>query len=246
MEQAVYTVSRQALVTALALSTLLHGVALLYPSPLSVPLKGDASSERTLQIRVLPSVAPAENKQEEAPAAPELLAASPPAPAVELKTPVAVPSPVRREPVRRVDSTPPHKAQAVRPQTTVKQPTSTAVGNHPPATTEVRSPQEATAEQTPLLRSVPRYNADYLHNPAPTYPALARRLHLEGRVVLRVRVGTQGAALETRVDSSSGYDILDQAALAAVREWRFVPARQGGAAIEAWVQVPVAFRLTDR
>jgi protein TonB len=52
--------------------------------------------------------------------------------------------------------------------------------------------------------------------------------------------------LETRVDTSSGYDILDQAAVAAVRAWRFVPARLGGAAIEAWVRVPVAFRLTDR
>jgi protein TonB len=65
-------------------------------------------------------------------------------------------------------------------------------------------------------------------------------------VVLCVGVGTQGVVLETRVDTSSGYDIIDQAAVAAVRAWRFVPARLGGAAIEAWVRVPVAFRLTDR
>ena len=246
MEQAAYTVSRQALVTALAMSTLLHGVALLYVSPVLVSSTGDASPERTLQIHVLPSAAPAENKQAEAHAAPEPLPASPPAPAVELKTPVTAPSPVRREPVPGVEPPAPRKAQPVRVKTAVKQPTGTPADNRPPDTTTTRSQQQATAEQTPVLPRLPRYDADYLRNPAPAYPAIARRLHLEGRVVLRVRVGPKGAALETLVDTSSGYDILDQAAVAAVRAWRFAPARQGGAAIEAWVQVPVAFRLTDR
>lgn len=246
MEQAAYTVPGQALVTALAISTLLHAVALLYLSPAPTPSAGDASPGRTLQVRVFPSHAPAGTQQAESPAEPEPLPASPSAPTVIVKTPVAEPSPVRHQTLRRADPPPPGKAQPVKTQTAVKRPDSAAAGKRSPVTPAGPSKQQATAEQTALLRNVPRYDADYLHNPAPPYPALARRLRLEGRVVLRVRVGVQGAPLETLVDTSSGYDILDQAAMVAVREWRFVPARQGIAAIEAWVQVPVSFRLTDR
>ena len=45
------------------------------------------------------------------------------------------------------------------------------------------------------------------------------------------------------VEKSSGSAHLDAAALEAVRGWRFVPARLGADAIEAWVLVPIVFRL---
>lgn len=96
------------------------------------------------------------------------------------------------------------------------------------------------------LRILPRFDADYLNNPPPAYPPLARRLRLEGRVVLRVHVGRQGEPLEVSLDTSSGYDILDRAALDAVRRWRFVPAREGSEAVAAWVRVPLAFRIAGQ
>jgi protein TonB len=46
-----------------------------------------------------------------------------------------------------------------------------------------------------------------------------------------------------RLHTSSGSSLLDDAAIAAVNKWRFVPARQGGNPVAAWVQVPVAFKL---
>jgi len=62
-------------------------------------------------------------------------------------------------------------------------------------------------------------------------------------VLLRVLVGRDGAALKVEVDQSSRSRTLDHAALDAVRQWRFVPARRGTETVEAWVRVPVSFRL---
>jgi protein TonB len=89
----------------------------------------------------------------------------------------------------------------------------------------------------------PAYDADYLHNPAPAYPALSRRLNEEGRVLLRVRVTAEGLAELVELARSSGFDRLDRAALDAVSRWRFVPARQGERSVSAYVLVPVAFVL---
>jgi protein TonB len=87
------------------------------------------------------------------------------------------------------------------------------------------------------------FNAGYLNNPAPPYPPQSRRRGEEGKVILRVLVSKEGAALQVEVDTSSGSNRLDESALNTVRQWRFIPARRGGAAIDSWVRVPILFRL---
>lgn len=72
---------------------------------------------------------------------------------------------------------------------------------------------------------------------------MARRNGEEGTVLLRVLVGRDGTPLKVEIDQSSRSRLLDHAALDAVKGWRFVPARRGTDAIEAWVRVPVSFRL---
>jgi len=89
----------------------------------------------------------------------------------------------------------------------------------------------------------PQFGAAYLNNPKPEYPAFARRMRIEGMVMLKVLVSRQGIALKVEMAQSSGYEILDKAAAGAVKNWRFVPARQGDSPVEEWVQVPVAFHL---
>lgn len=91
--------------------------------------------------------------------------------------------------------------------------------------------------------TAPRFDAAYLNNPDPAYPATSRRIGEEGRVVLRVLVSTLGQAEQVEVRTSSGSSRLDQAALLAVKRWRFEPARQGGAPVQAWVLVPISFHL---
>jgi protein TonB len=93
--------------------------------------------------------------------------------------------------------------------------------------------------------SLPRYAGGGLSNASPRYPYLARRRGLEGRVVLRVRVSAAGNAAAVRVRQSTGYRLLDDAAVEAVETWRFVPASQGGIAVAGSVDVPVTFRLKD-
>jgi protein TonB len=89
----------------------------------------------------------------------------------------------------------------------------------------------------------PRFDAAYLKNPEPDYPALSRRFREEGRVVLRVLVSESGTSSQLEIRDSSGHPRLDQAALEAVRRWRFSPARRGAEPVSAWVLVPLTFSL---
>ena len=108
------------------------------------------------------------------------------------------------------------------------------------------SPQlEARAERetSPVAMTPPVFNANYLDNPAPAYPAPSRRMREQGRVILRVLVRANGTAAQVQVRASSGHARLDDAARDAVLHWRFVPAKRGAEPIEEWVLIPVSFRL---
>lgn len=83
----------------------------------------------------------------------------------------------------------------------------------------------------------------YRSNPVPHYPGLARKRGYEGRVLLDVLVADNGTAAAIRLVESSGYAILDRAAMTAVRDWLFAPGLKGGRKVEMWVRVPVRFEL---
>jgi periplasmic protein TonB len=89
----------------------------------------------------------------------------------------------------------------------------------------------------------PAFDVDYLHNPKPQYPLIARRMKLEGTVIVHVLVNASGKPEVVRLEKSSGVAVLDQAALDAVQSWSFLPARQGSKAVPAWVDIPLRFRL---
>lgn len=106
-----------------------------------------------------------------------------------------------------------------------------------------RQAETAVADRDMGPISPPVFNAAYLRNPPPSYPLVARRNGEQGTVTLKVHVTREGAAASVAIEKTSGSAHLDDAALETVRTWRFVPARQGGQPVEAWVLVPVAFRL---
>ncbi|MBU2054257.1 MAG: energy transducer TonB [Proteobacteria bacterium] len=87
--------------------------------------------------------------------------------------------------------------------------------------------------------AVPRYG----DNARPAYPPLARLRGYQGVVVLFAEVLVDGRVGQVGIRHSSGHEILDRAALEAVRTWRFEPGRREGRAVTMSVEVPVRFVL---
>jgi protein TonB len=80
----------------------------------------------------------------------------------------------------------------------------------------------------------------------PGYPSLDRRLNHEGTVILELSIGADGSVNDATVANSSGYDGLDQAAIAWVKaHWRYKPATKGGVAIPSSLNAAVRFKLTQ-
>jgi TonB family protein len=79
--------------------------------------------------------------------------------------------------------------------------------------------------------------------PAPTYPDSAQVAGEQGDVLLDVYVSSGGHARKFRVNQSSGYPDLDNAAAEAVANWQFVPAVKGGDTVSAWTTVKIHFEL---
>lgn len=182
--------------------------------------------------------------------------AAPPTPVVEPPAPPP-PEPVRKvEPPKPVKTTPrPPKplAPAKPPPEPVIAESATALSSDTPVAAPVEAPPPAAPTAAPVAESAAsaapapvtaaRFDADYLNNPAPAYPPLSRRMREEGKVMLRVTVTPDGLPGRVEVARSSGSERLDQAASNAVRQWRFVAARQGDRAVEASVLVPIIFKL---
>jgi protein TonB len=172
-----------------------------------------------------------------------VLAATPLPPKVE------APAKARAEPPRKPEQPrpaplPPVPAKKALPVLTAaagaSAPSAFAVA--PPAAAASAEPLAAAPAAAPAVVGA-RFDADYLHNPKPVYPAASRRIGEEGRVLLRVRVSAQGLPLSVDIRQSSGFPRLDEAARAAVERWRFVPAKQGAEAVESTVVVPLQFTL---
>jgi protein TonB len=148
----------------------------------------------------------------------------------------AVPEPPKPKPVRKAERITPPAPIAIPNQTAISAPPA------PPAAEVVASaPPAPPAPPAPIV--LPRFDADYLQNPAPLYPSMARRMGEQGRVLLRVVVRPDGTPDAVVLRQSSGSQRLDEAALEAVRKWRFVPAKQGSTPVTAAVIVPIVFSL---
>lgn len=108
---------------------------------------------------------------------------------------------------------------------------------------EVKAPPKAEPVVVEEKIEPPKFGVAYLQNPEPEYPRMSKRLSEEGRVLLHVLVDTQGNPSEVTLKKTSGHERLDEAAIAAVKTWRFIPATKNKVALSAYVDVPVKFSL---
>ncbi len=169
----------------------------------------------------------------------------------KVETPPPVPPPVQPRKIRHAPAktVQPVKApeQAISEEKT--EPVAEAappVEAAPPAVSAPpAAPAPSVADAAPAVTEA-RFDADYLHNPAPVYPLISRRMREEGRVMLRVLVSAAGEPLRVELARGSDSTRLDEAAREAVSRWRFVPARKGDQAVDAWVQVPIIFNLEGK
>ena len=222
------------LAACLAASAVLHGVVLTVAPYLR-------HAHELEPPRILSVLLPVPAKVEE----PAVLAPAPPAPPPPRAKPPPrhAPAPARVPPLEA-----PATAPTPPPLMTAPAAADVAAKDERPAVSPAPAPAAAssvtTAAREPV--SAPDFRAAYLRNPAPAYPTVARRNGEEGTVTLRVLVSTEGAPREVTLERSSGSSALDAAALATVKTWRFTPARRSGERQEAWVLVPIVFRLEPR
>lgn len=108
----------------------------------------------------------------------------------------------------------------------------------------------STTEPVPPAKIEPFIEADisvdYAENPKPEYPSMARVMGWQGKVLLRVQVSEEGLSSTVEIEHSSGYEVLDESAADAVKQWRFNPAKRGATPVASTVLVPIIFTLQDQ
>lgn len=177
-----------------------------------------APAETTLPVRIMPAKAEIARRQFR----------------VE-STSVSEPTPFELALVERILARPPSPKQRTRER-------SEPVFERRAAGLTARQPS------TPPLPSQPgtadRPLPELIQSPPPTYPQTAIERRWEGTVLLRLHVTAEGHVGQIAILDSSGYDVLDGAAVHAVRAWRFVPAIRDGRPVASSVRLPVRFELS--
>ena len=185
---------------------------------------------------------------------PEFMVVAPPLPP---DLPPPRPVPPTRSPVQPSAAPNPHAAP-IRPADTIGEeraavvpalPSLHAGPPGPPAAgdgfgvvTSVAPPlPPAPVEQGPIRAGgIVKYPRK-VHDVQPVYPAIAIQARIEGQVLIEAIIGTDGRVRDARVTGSK--PLLDQAALDAVRQWRFTPSLLNGVPVPVILTITVNFKL---
>lgn len=202
--------------------------------------------------------------QEKAPTAPETSPSTAPPTETQNQTTTDVEKeiPLAAEPEANSAVMPPEKPQTTPPAPApLTAPAPVSPPTTSPQTTAPVSPKPATSQtlrgesngvptqialadtaNDALPITPAQVDPNYLHRPNPVYPAVSKRLREAGTVLLRVSLDAAGTVSVVTVQTTSDYPRLDQAAIEAVRQWRFIPATRGQQAIASTVLVPIEFK----
>ena len=164
-----------------------------------------------------------------------------PEPKIAPPPPKAEPEPVKPQPSPKQ---PPLKQTA--PKQKTPPPVAKAATAAPASaiTKPVTKPAPASSAKTAEPSTqLPSADAAGLNNKAPVYPMLSRKRKEQGTVWLLLLVSKEGQVTQLKLKKTSGFDRLDQAALQAVKKWKFQPALKQGQPIDYWYELPLKFSL---
>ncbi|MEO7677223.1 MAG: energy transducer TonB [Verrucomicrobiota bacterium] len=226
--------------TSVWISLVCHAIALPLLFGLTVKPSKPPSETRVLLLLPAPEeVVVAEAKPETPKAIP------PSAPPRESKkvepTKIVKPEPVAIvEPKTEPAPTVPATIAAALPATNSLAVAEVAESSAAPAAVSETTVAIPTTKSSRITSAQPRYR----ENPEPPYPLQAKRRHQEGSVLLLVSVNETGAPTKVEVKQSSGFSLLDEAAVQAVRRWKFEPGKRDERAVGSEVEVPLRFKLS--
>ena len=194
--------------------------------------------------------APKPQPQPKAEVQPEPKAQAEPKPQVTPE-PQAQPAPVAKPPVQEARKEQPQAAQptaVAQPEQTTAAPEADAAPKHQAASAitarDAQQTQSAPAAAQPATQEVTSTQPRFARPPSPPhYPAQAKRRQQQGTVWVEVRLDRRGQLVAVQVLRSSGVSSLDQAALAAVRRWQFLPEQRGGVGVPSRVHIPIEFAI---
>jgi protein TonB len=161
----------------------------------------------------------------------------PPPPPSAATPPPARPDIVAPIPPLLIAHNPPPMATTPDPAPTQPSPVSSVVGSPAVSVPVVAAPSPPSVVQDSAL------GAKMVSGAPPRYPMESRRHHEQGTVVLSVTLGIDGKVSSIAVSQSSGFSRLDDAALSAVRKWRWTPITRDGKPVMVRGMVEIPFVL---
>lgn len=205
------------------------------------PVEASEIASATVELPT-PVEPPPVEASEIAPATVELPAPDEPPPldTAEVKPPTPPKEQPKPQTQPMVKPPPPTQAKAA-PARAAQKPAVTQTAS-PPDTGTDQATQTAAAAALPAI--VFEHHPRFRVPPRPaTYPPRSIELGHQGEALVRVRLDTSGSAVEIVLWRTTGHEMLDKAAMTAVRGWHFMPAMRNGHAVAAWVEIPVRFHL---
>lgn len=131
------------------------------------------------------------------------------------------------------------------PLETSKNSSSSSIENYSRHTSNNKnlSPSHALHRESPKINTEVIYNTKYRRHSSPIYPRRALELGQQGKVILHVKIKSNGLPQQLKIFQSSGYTLLDIAAFEAVKTWEFEPVAIHDNT-EKWVRVPINFIIS--
>lgn len=180
--------------------------------------------------------------------------APPPRPRSRPPKPTPKPPKLAPKPPRPRPFVPPPEAAVRRPAPSPHAPLAETKAAPPPVPASP-SPASEPAVQAPAasvdaepvphapVRTAPVVDSRFCSKPE--YPSASRRFEETGAVVLNFLIDTDGRVVQSRIESSSGYERLDEAARQALSLCRFKPGTADGKPEKSWHKLKYVWKLDD-